>query len=114
MQRAMTPSFGASRPGLSSRQPRREWFASCSPELVGVRPYHLGHSFVSLLLAEGASVVEVARQAEHSPTVALSTYAHVIEELEGAERQPAEVVIRQARDELVPLTYAWADQHGNG
>jgi hypothetical protein len=37
--------------------------------------------------------------------MALSTYAHVIEELEGTERRPAEVVIREARHELVPLTY---------
>jgi hypothetical protein len=74
-------------------------------------PTHdLRHSFVSLLLAEGASVVEVARQAGHSPTMALSTYAHVIEEFEGTERLPAGTVIRQARDELVPLTYPRAEE----
>src|SRR6266511_3809762 len=49
------------------------------------RPYHLRHSFVSLLLLEGATVVEVARQAGHSPTMTLSTYAHLFEELEGVE-----------------------------
>lgn len=67
------------------------------------RPYDLRHSFVSLLIHEGASVVEVARQAGHAPTMTLSTYAHVIDELEGAERVSADVQIRQARDELVSV-----------
>ena len=53
--------------------------------LKDVRPYDLRHSFVSLLLAEGASVVD--------------------EELVGAERQAAEDLIRRARGELVPLPY---------
>jgi integrase len=45
-------------------------------EAAGVerpRPYDLRHSFVSLLIAEGRNVVDVARQAGHSPTVALDT-----------------------------------------
>jgi hypothetical protein len=50
----------------------------------------------------GASIVEVARQAGHSPAVALNVYAHVIEELEGGERRSAEAVIREARDARVP------------
>src|SRR5436190_19577914 len=62
------------------------------------RPYYLRHLFCSLLLAEGASVVEVARQAGHSPAMTLSTYGHVIEEIEGAERRSAEAVIRAARE----------------
>jgi 3-polyprenyl-4-hydroxybenzoate decarboxylase len=33
----------------------------------------------------------------------LATYAHVIEELAGTERRPAEAVIRDARDKLVCL-----------
>ncbi len=57
----------------------------------------LRHSFVSLLLAEGANVVEVARQAGHSPTMTLSTYAHLFEELDGADRISAEKRIRHAR-----------------
>jgi integrase len=57
----------------------------------------LRHSFVSLLFSEGRTVIEIARQAGHSPTMALATYGHVIEELEGAERRPAEDVIRKAR-----------------
>ncbi|MDQ2984066.1 MAG: site-specific integrase [Actinomycetota bacterium] len=74
--------------------------------LGGFRPYDLRHSFVSLLLAEGRSVLEVAKQAGHSPTMALATYGHVIEELEGAEKLPAEEVIRRAREELVRTTFA--------
>jgi integrase len=66
------------------------------------RPYDLRHSFVSLLFAEGRTVIEVARQGGHSPTMALATYGHVIEELEGAERRPAEDVIREARSGTEP------------
>jgi len=62
-----------------------------------VRPYDLRHSFVSLLLAEGANVVEIARQAGHSPTMTLSTYAHLFDEAAGAERLSAEDEIRRAR-----------------
>jgi len=50
-------------------------------------------------------VIEVARQAGHSPTIALATYGHVIEELEGAERRPAEDVIRAARSRRVPSEF---------
>jgi hypothetical protein len=49
------------------------------------------------LIAEGQTVIQVARQAGHSPTMTLETYGHVIEELEGSERRPAEDVIREAR-----------------
>ncbi len=61
------------------------------------RPYDLRHSFVSLLLAEGANVVEIARQAGHSPTVTLSTYAHLFDEAAGADHASAEDQIRRAR-----------------
>ena len=64
-----------------------------------VRPYDLRHSFVSLLIAEGRSIVEVARQAGHSATMALDTYGHVFDELDGAERMSAEQAIRKARAE---------------
>jgi integrase len=65
-----------------------------------VRPYDLRHSFVSLLLAEGTNVVEIARQAGHSPTMTLSTYAHLFDEAAGAERVSAENEIRRARQLL--------------
>jgi integrase len=83
----------------SYRNWRRRIFAPVAEAagLVGCRPYDLRHLFCSLLLAEGASVVEVARQAGHSPAMTLSTYGHVIEEFEGGESRSAEA-IRAARD----------------
>lgn len=66
--------------------------------LESARPYDLRHSFVSLLIHEGRSVVEVAAQAGHSPTVCLRTYAHVFAEFNPAHRITAEERIRLARD----------------
>jgi integrase len=63
----------------------------------GIRPYDLRHSFVSLLIQEGQSILEVARQAGHSPETCLRTYAHLFEDFDPAERQLAEDVIREAR-----------------
>jgi integrase len=62
------------------------------------RPYDLRHSFASLLLHEGRSVIDVARQLGHSPAMTLTVYGHVIEELSEAPRQDAEAVILAARD----------------
>ena len=95
----------------SYRNWRRRIFAPAA-EAAGLdasRPYFLRHLFCSLLLAEGASVVEVARQAGHSPAMTLSTYGHVIEELEGAERRSAEAVVRAAREAATP---AWRARRG--
>lgn len=62
------------------------------------RPYDLRHSFASLLIHEGRhSIVEIAAQLGHNPTTCLSTYAHVIAELQEAPRVPAEQQIRLAR-----------------
>ena len=47
---------------------------SAAGDLEVARPYNLRHSFVSLLLAEGAPVIEVAQQASHAPTMTLDTY----------------------------------------
>lgn len=79
---------------------RRRIFApvAASVGLGSARPYDLRHAFCSLLIAEGRSVVEIARQAGHSPAMTLDTYGHVIDELEGSERRSAEAVIRDARD----------------
>lgn len=66
-----------------------------------MRPYDLRHAFCSLLLHEGQTVVEAARQAEHSPTMTLSTYAHVMAEIEEGERVSAEDAIRAAREDNV-------------
>lgn len=42
-------------------------------------PYDLRHTFVSALIREGKSVVEVARQAGHDPVMTLRTYAHLFD-----------------------------------
>ncbi|MGC9221476.1 MAG: tyrosine-type recombinase/integrase [Solirubrobacteraceae bacterium] len=64
-------------------------------------PYDLRHSFASLLLHEGRSVIYVARQLGHGAQLTLSTYGHVIEELEGMPNLSAEDAIRNARAELL-------------
>ena len=57
----------------------------------------LRHSFASLLLHEGRSVIYVARQLGHDPRLTLTRYGHVIDELEDQPRTDAEETIRQAR-----------------
>ena len=67
----------------------------------GARPYVLRHAFASLLIHEGRlSVVDIAAQLGHNPTVCLDTYAHVMAEQRGAERISAEEQISLARREL--------------
>ena len=61
------------------------------------RPYDLRHSFASLLLHEGRSVIYVARQLGHSAALTMRTYGHVIEELDEAPRISAEDAIAAAR-----------------
>lgn len=60
------------------------------------RPYDCRHSFVSALIHEGRSIIEVARLAGHSPTMALDTYGHVFETAP-SERTPVDVQIERAR-----------------
>ena len=64
---------------------------------AGPCPYDLRHSFTSLLLHEGRSVIYVARQLGHSATLTMRTYGHVIEELDDAPRISAEDSILAAR-----------------
>jgi integrase len=73
--------------------------AAEAARLTNSRPYDLRHSFVSLLIAKGHNVVEVARQAGHSPKMALDTYAHVFDEFDPAERMDSTERIRAAREE---------------
>jgi integrase len=61
------------------------------------RPYDLRHSFASLLLHEGRSVIYVARQLGHNARYTLGTYGHVIDELDDQPRISAEDAIRAAR-----------------
>lgn len=64
---------------------------------ITTRPYDLRHAFASLLLHEGRSVIEVAGQLGHSPTLCLDTYGHVIKELAGARRVKAATAVERAR-----------------
>jgi integrase len=83
---------------------RDAWVPACrAVGLEGARPYDLRHSFVSLLIHEGRSVVEVARQAGHSPTMTLDVYAHVFDEFDVAEGVSAEDQIGQARRDVSGL-----------
>jgi len=60
-------------------------------------PYDCRGSFVSLHLRAGASPLEVAAWAGHSPQVMFKHYANVIEELVGEPRLAAEEQIHRAR-----------------
>ena len=82
--------------------------------VTGVRPCDLRHSFCSLLIHEGQSVVEVAAQAGHAPTMTLNTYAHVFEELKGGARLDAEAQIKAARVAHVPVSYPHRSGQGDG
>ena len=61
-------------------------------------PYGLRHSYASLRIREGASITELAEELGHSPQMTLNTYAHVIDELRGAPRLPAERRSRRRAD----------------
>jgi integrase len=65
--------------------------------LPTARAYDLRHSFVSLLIHEGQSILDVARQAGHSPQTCLRDYGHLFDEFDPAKREPAEAVIGAAR-----------------
>jgi integrase len=71
-----------------------------SAGLSHARPYDLRHSFASLLLHEGRSVIDVARQLGHGAEVTLRIYGHVIDELEGEPQLGASDAIARAREEI--------------
>ncbi|MFL5846330.1 MAG: tyrosine-type recombinase/integrase [Solirubrobacteraceae bacterium] len=68
------------------------------------RPYDLRHSFASLLIREQrTSIVELAEQLGHAPTMTLNTYAHVFAEHRRAEPvDVAEWIARARRDAARP------------
>src|SRR5690349_17991003 len=73
--------------------------------LAGARPYDLRHAFASLLIHEGRlSVVEIAAQLGHNPTVCLDTYAHVMAEERDGEHVSVEeqIVLARGRQEEPP------------
>jgi integrase len=102
---------GESRDGTMTEGQWNRWtqgafrIAKLAVGLPNARAYDLRHSYVSLLIHEGQSILEVARQAGHSPQTCLRDYGHLFDEFDPAERTRAEGVIRAARDELVPLAY---------
>ena len=53
---------------------RRRNFKPAAP---GLRPYALRHTFVSLLIAEGSTIAQVAAQAGHSQEVCQRVYSHL-------------------------------------
>jgi integrase/recombinase XerC len=71
---------------------RRHRWSKVAP---GMRPYDLRHSYVSLMIQAGHTVVEVARWAGHSPAVCLSTYAHLFDTV--SDRIDPDQTIREAR-----------------
>ena len=92
---------------------RNAWVPACRAiNLEGVCPYDLRHSFVSLLIHEGRSGVEVARQAGLSPTMTPDVYAHVLDELDIAKRVSAEDQIAQARRDVSGLCPPRSDEGG--
>ena len=64
------------------------------------RPYDLRHSFASLLIHEGRSVIYVARQLGHDARLTLSRYGHVMDEFEDTPRLEAQTAIANARSKL--------------
>jgi integrase len=71
--------------------------AAEAADLERTRPYDLRHSFASLLLHEGRSVIYVARQLGHDARLTLTRYGHVIDELEDTPQMDAEAAITEAR-----------------
>lgn len=77
---------------------------SAAPSLRGSRPctkaavpYDVRASFVSLLMWEGRTMLEVAAQAGHGVDVCETYYARVFEGYDPAKRTSAEAAIRAAR-----------------
>jgi integrase len=78
---------------------RRRAFARAltGADIEHARPYDLRHSFASLLLHEGRSVIYVARQLGHDARLTLTTYGHVMDELEDQPQLDAVAAITAAR-----------------
>jgi hypothetical protein len=75
---------------LATGVPRR-WAQSCTRPLCAAAQLRVAAA------GEGRQPIYVARQLGHSPTVLLSTYAHLIEEYAERERVDAEAEIAMAR-----------------
>jgi integrase len=85
--RTSGPVFARASGGLWRETDWRNWRrrvfrpAAEHAGLVGARPYDLRHAFASLLIAEGRlSIIEIAAQLGHNPTVCLDIYGHEMAE----------------------------------
>lgn len=99
------PAYDGEPSTLAAHQSwRRRSFdrAAAAADAPRATPYTLRHSFASLLLHEGRSVIYVARQLGHDARLTLSRYGHVIDELEDQPRVDAETAIAAARSVLAP------------
>lgn len=67
-------------------------------ELPKPRPYDLRGSYVSLLAAEGYTLLEVSRYAGHSVQTCETYYAKIFDDVDPAKRVSAEQAIRAARE----------------
>ena len=84
--------------GVGKIETYRKRNGSYGRRYSGAVPYDLRHSFASLLIHEGKlSIVEIANQLGHSTETLLRVYAHVIAEMQGKPRVPAETAIDRAR-----------------
>jgi hypothetical protein len=98
--------FPTARGKLMSDEGWRNWRtriyrpAAESAGLATSPPYDLRHSFASLLIHDGASVVEVARQMGNAPSVTLDTYGHVFDERDPGSRFDSAEAIESARAEF--------------
>lgn len=77
--------------------------ALAAAELAEWRPYDLRHSFASLLLHEGRSVIYVAGQLGHDARLTLSAYGHVIDGFDDTPRVEAQTAIADARAALADV-----------
>ena len=77
---------------------RRFHPAAAAAGLGRPQPYDLRHSFASLLIREQrASIVELAEQLGHAPTMTLDTYSHVMAEHRRTKPVDVEHWITRAR-----------------
>lgn len=73
----------------------------------GPVPYHLRHSFASLLIHEGQhSLVQISEWLGHSTTILLANYAHVISDVAGRSLLPSDQAIRAARTSQQPHVHS--------
>ena len=103
--------FPADDGGIWSKAAYQSWRRRAFARAVGAagiehaRVYDLRHSFASLLLHEGRSVIDVARQLGHDARLTLTRYGHVIDDLDGEPQRSAEDAIRAARAAHVPPSF---------